>query len=406
MSDHIHGFLHRCKRLLIQFNKAWMRLIPKKKNLILLSAWFGQKYQDNAMFMYEFLQEKPDIEAVWFTRNKDIYDQLRARSLPVVFGNTLKAIWTQIRAKMLVSAVQFVDFNEYFLGGCIFIDLGHGFPNKQIGFKQPDFDEKRKKFDYLLRKNIDFFMTAASPITRDIQMDTYDLDKDHVLYCNKPRTDVLFDPSLRSGKNRIIDEIKGDNRAIVYMPTHRSCGKVNIDVEKIFDLDAIEEICKKNNAVFIIKKHYYHAEEKADLSRFERIFDITQESIDTQTLLYQADVIVSDYSSAYIDYLLLDRPVILYTYDLESYLKKERGLYLGINENHVGFKPCSREEFNEALESVCSDWKDEQHRIGRNALRSHYFSDAISVGNAREEVYEIIQELLQGNYMSRWEEGV
>ena len=45
------------------------------------------------------------------------------------------------------------------------------------------------------------------------------------------------------------------------------------------------------------------------------------------TLLRHAHVLVTDYSSAWIDYLLLDRPVVSYCYDLESYMNNRGLLY-------------------------------------------------------------------------------
>lgn len=383
--------------------KFVMKFIPKQNDLIIFSAWFGQKYQDNAMYMYEYMLLNSSYKVFWYTRNKDIFKKLKSEDKPVIYSKSLIAIWKQIRAKMLVSAVQFADFNNYFLQGCIFFDLGHGFPNKQIGYVQPDMNARKRNYDKLLRSGVELYMTAASKITRDIQMDTFKLDKDHVAFCNKPRTDVLFDDKLRENKNKIVEQLKGGRKTIVYMPTHRSCGQVEIKINEIFDLDAIQKICEKYDAVFLIKKHYYHANEKNDLEEFTRIFDITKENIDPQTLAFQTDVLISDYSSAYIDYLLLDRPVILYTYDLDNYLQKERGLYLSINDNHVGFKPRTKSEFINNLETVCSEWSDEYHREGREALRRHYFDDSVTIGNTREYVMDIIEKMMDGTYSSCWD---
>lgn len=380
-----------------------MNIIPKQNDLIIFSAWFGQKYQDNAMYMYEYMLNNSNYTVLWYTRNREIFNKLKSENKPVIYAKSMEAIWKQIRAKMLVSAVQFADFNNYFLQKCIFFDLGHGFPNKQIGYVQPDMNPRKKRYDELLRNGVELYMTAASEVTRDIQMDSFHLDKEHVVFCNKPRTDVLFNRELRKGKNQIVDKLKNGRKAIVYMPTHRSCGNVEIKINDIFDLEAIQKICEKYNAVFIIKKHYYHAKEKSDLDNFSRIFDITNENIDAQTLAYQTDVLISDYSSAYIDYLLLDRPVILYTYDLESYLERERGLYLGINDNFVGFKPCDKEQFTRDLESVCTNWNDEEHKEGRLALRRHYFDDRVTVGNTREYVMGVIDNMMKGTYSTCWD---
>ena len=60
-----------------------------------------------------------------------------------------------------------------------------------------------------------------------------------------------------------------------------------------------------------------------------------KEAIDTQDLLCLADVLITDYSSCYFDYLLLSRPIILFAYDLHSYVA-ERGLYYPLDDLAMG----------------------------------------------------------------------
>src|SRR5690606_5765020 len=43
--------------------------------------------------------------------------------------------------------------------------------------------------------------------------------------------------------------------------------------------------------------------------------------VDVYPLLRSVDVLITDYSSGWFDYLILDRPILFYAYDLEDYLK-------------------------------------------------------------------------------------
>ena len=58
--------------------------------------------------------------------------------------------------------------------------------------------------------------------------------------------------------------------------------------------------------------------------------------IDITEFLACVDVLVSDYSSIFIDYLCLDKPVVLYTPDFLDY-KRERGLYFELDELPVNY---------------------------------------------------------------------
>ena len=53
---------------------------------------------------------------------------------------------------------------------------------------------------------------------------------------------------------------------------------------------------------------------------------------DEQKLLLLADILIADYSSIMVDYTILEKPAILFTYDLDDYLYKERGFYFDYKE--------------------------------------------------------------------------
>lgn len=350
------------------------------------------------MYMYEYILGKGLYKPVWYTRNKKVYEELINKGYPVILSGTFKAFWYLIRAKMYVSSIQFFDYPPYYLTNCIYFDLDHGFQVKE----GPELSAQQRSYTRLLRRNIDYYYSASSYFCMTKVSEYFQVERERVALVNKPRIDVLFDPLLRKGHNAIVDKIKDEKKAIVWMPTHRSDGAVNMDVSELLDLDTIQQICEDKDSVFLIKKHFYHKNEKSNLDGYSRIFDITNEEIETQTLLFQADVLISDYSSCYIDYLVLDRPVILYTYDMEDYLRRERNIFIPFSENHVGEIVKTKERLNEVLNSVSSDWLDIQHKEGRAELRRQFFSNSLKMGQARSEVLDTMTKMLNKDYSINW----
>ena len=60
------------------------------------------------------------------------------------------------------------------------------------------------------------------------------------------------------------------------------------------------------------------------------------------------DCLITDYSSIYLDYMPLERPIIFLPYDLEEELKTS-GFVMDYMENTPGLKPSTQTEFIEAL---------------------------------------------------------
>ena len=59
-------------------------LIPKNKNKMVFGAWFGNKYADNTKYLYKYVVEEcKEINAVWLTENKDVYNELQSKGYPV-----------------------------------------------------------------------------------------------------------------------------------------------------------------------------------------------------------------------------------------------------------------------------------------------------------------------------------
>ena len=393
--------LHYGNRAIIWLLKYLLYIIPKDSKLVLFSAWFGNKYADSPMYVYDYMvKNQSELTPVWYTRNKEVFYQLKKEGLPVVYSKSLKGIWTHLRAKVLVTAIQLFDLCPYLLTNCTVFDLDHGFQLKN----GPALSSQQLSYRRLLRINIKYYMSASSYFCMRIVRDYFEVPESNIVLINKPRIDTFYDESLRKNNNVIVDQIKSGRRAIVWMPSHRSDGEKPIDTSSLLDLNRIQLLCEKYNAVFLVKKHFYHRTEVSHFEDYPNIFDITTEQIETQTLLFQADLLISDYSSCYIDYLVLDRPIVLYLYDNEDYLRNERNISVKFEDNHCGFKVYDKSELCEKLSILCKEWKDDLHSNGRKQLKELFIDNSIVLGQTRQDAYKAIKKLARGNDVEEWKE--
>lgn len=140
-----------------------------------------------------------------------------------------------------------------------------------------------------------------------------------------PRNDLFFrkedaesDNKIPTGLRRFVRE----HGTILYVPTYR---EADFRMPPL-DFEAIDRLMEKLDFRFFVKFHP-SVRTKIDMEkRFERVkFLESQEEI--YPLMKHVDILVTDYSSILYDFLLLDRPIVAFVYDIEAY-RGERGDFL------------------------------------------------------------------------------
>lgn len=111
---------------------------------------------------------------------------------------------------------------------------------------------------------------------------------------------------------------------MLYAPTIRDTGGDAIH-DQILELESLNEFALGNNVVVIFKLHpipLYNYNPDG----LERIIWYTN-VCDVYPLLPLVDVMITDYSSIYLDFILLNRPILFLLYDREKYESKDRELH-------------------------------------------------------------------------------
>lgn len=352
-------------------------LFPRNNKLIVFGAWWGNKYDDNSRALFEYaVNNRKDIKAYWIASNKGVVKEVMQKGYPVLYSRSLHAVWVALRCGCLCYSTSHSDIGDNlkkYLGGCVLVNLWHGVPLKKIGWDDNITREKGGGFAYKIDQAVErfakrkWYVICTSEQFINIYKSAFQKDSNHVLNLGQARNDYFFLKQEGEYKKRFLGK-----KIILYMPTHRCEGKKVMELDNILDLESIDSLCKRYGAVFLIKKHYYHRFEDEVGNRYENIYEITKDNPDTVKLLYDSDILVTDYSSCYIDYLLLDRPILFYCYDLEEYTLNDRELYFDYYQTIPG--PICRSRKDLACELRNSLQGQDDFKEKRNKQLNFYYS--------------------------------
>lgn len=137
-------------------------------------------------------------------------------------------------------------------------------------------------------------------------------------------------------------------KMILFAPTYRGKGQREAYYPyEWLDLKQIKEMCG-DEYVFLVKMHPF-IDKKIIIPREckECVYDISNEQ-DINSLYYVTDLLITDYSSNYYEYALLQKPVLFFVPDRESY-EVARGIHKEVKETAPG-KVC--DTFEEMIEAI------------------------------------------------------
>ncbi|GHH13319.1 CDP-glycerol glycerophosphotransferase family protein [Streptomyces rubradiris] len=360
-----------------QYRRALSR--PVDPDLAVFAAYWNRGVACNPAAIAAKLGElAPHIRPVWTVSKKN------AALLPpgtdhVIPGS--RRYWeTMATAKYLTNNVNFPNAVVK-RPDAIHLQTHHGTPLKRMGMDQRDHPAAAQGLDFAaLMARVDrwdYSLSANSHSTRMWER-AYPSRYTSLDY-GYPRNDVYYTATaadVRAARERL--GIAPGQRAVLYAPTHR-------DYEAGFtprlDLAALADSLGENT-VLLVRAHYFYgaAAQLTGLRRSGRIIDVSVYD-PVEELCLAADALVTDYSSIMFDYANLDRPIVIYADDWETY-RTTRGVYFDLMADHPGQVARTQEELAEIFRSGA--WRDERAAKARAAFR-HRFCE-YDDGRAAERV--------------------
>ena len=192
--------------------------------------------------------------------------------------------------------------------------------------------------------------------------EAFGISEDLIKATGFPRTDMFFDEkyllSIKEKFYQAYPELK-EKKMILFAPTYRGSDihKATYDFSQL-DWDAIYEKYK-DEYVFVVKWHpalYNNLDmgkvDGPDFSKYNGFYRDFSFYRDINELLVVCDTLVTDYSSLIFDYVLLNKPIVYFAYDLEEYSGYGgRGMYFEFDEYVYGSVAQNQDEFIQALDN-------------------------------------------------------
>ena len=181
------------------------------------------------------------------------------------------------------------------------------------------------------------YMISPSAFTTEVFQSAFRINKERLIETGYPRNDLLSNYSLED-----VLQIKKqlgiplDKKVLLYAPTWRDNSYVTkgytFKLEVHFDK---WQKALQDDYVVIFKPHYLIVND-FDIDQFKGFVYFVPPEEDIRNLYIISDALITDYSSVFFDYAILNRPIYFYMYDLASYRDELRGFYLDIYQDLPG----------------------------------------------------------------------
>ncbi len=321
----------------------------------------GMDYADNARALFEYMLEAGyncKYELVWLVKNPSEFSHITQKHENVRF---ISFDWSVSEKKeerdayyRVLCLAKYIFMTDAY-GFCrnaredqIRVQLWHG-----CGFKtRINFVRCEERYEY----NI-----VISEVYKKIHKEIYGLREDQVLVTGYPKNDWLFHP--RREIWRKLDFPKAD-KYIFWLPTFRMAaaglsdlneyeleGQTGLPVVNTFEkLQILDSVLRELDIVLILKLHPFQDKKKIGEIGMSHIVlmdngQLVEKGGQINQILGYADGLISDYSSAAVDYMLLDKPIGFTLDDVGEY-RNSRGFVFGnIRDWLPGKEIFSFEEF-------------------------------------------------------------
>lgn len=312
-------------------------LVPRSKRIWVFDAWQGKSFSDNPKQLFLYVRDNVDnIKPVWITKSKRLSAALKMSGINSCYYTSPSGIYYQLRAGAAFFThhqnTEFVSF--LFSRNTRLFQLWHGTPLKKIQLDTPEYQKnnasKTKKFlDFIFpwRRNNWAFVVSPSSFISEYLNSAFAGNR--VVVTGYPRNDKICAGEINSNPRRV--------SKIIYMPTFRgvnSSQESNNAINKLlrssgFKVDELNEFLEKRGAVLTLRLHPSNeldADYIGEISKSAYI-KISTSGEDIYDVIDQYDILITDYSSIFFDFMLSGKPVIHAGFDLGEYLINSRALY-------------------------------------------------------------------------------
>jgi len=298
-------------------------------NIVLYQSYQGKSMTGNPYAVFKELLKNKKLTHVWALDNEmninpDYTNLDNVKFVTIHSDEYLKYLTT---AKYLINNTSFPYYFQK-MDTQIYINTWHGTPLKTLGL---DIKDTQPTAHANIQRNLlqTDYLVMPNAFTAEKLLGSHDcksIFNGKIMNTGYPRVDLTLSFSSDEMKERL--GVGRSKKIILYAPTWRGQVGSETDTSKklLDEINHLKQHVSEGYAV-MLKAHYftYNYFKENDLEHL-----CVPDGIDTNELLSAVDILITDYSSIFFDFLPTKRPVIFYADDFEDY-QKTRGFYIDTN---------------------------------------------------------------------------
>lgn len=326
-------------------------------------------YNYNSKYLFEYVKEHlPQITPLFVINEENLRRELSEQYGKEYFIETesKEGIRRVLEAGVWFTSAGLPVYGTGLGKNRLIVNLWHGVPLKKIALMDPNLKKAaRIYFKKIFSENYTWILTTSRELV-PVMAKSFQVSEDRLRVWGQPRNDCIFAPPDRK---QILEDVYPDlpeyKKVVLYAPTFRDYGNTRLFPFEDFDKKVFEDFLEQEKILLLLRLHIKEAA-AADAYVSSRIRRFgSEEAGDVTGMLGMFDLLITDYSSIYIDYLLTDKPLMFLPYDRERYLDG-RGMNFDYDEVTPGPKPETMKEFMMEIKEFMNgedSWKKERDRV-------------------------------------------
>lgn len=342
--------------------------IRPDSHIWLFSSTDNSHYNYNSRYLFEYVKENlPEITPLFVINDSELRNSLSSKYGKQYFIETesIQGIRQALSAGVWFTSAGLPAYGTGLHKKRLIINLWHGVPLKKIALLDPNLKKAaRIYFKKIFSENYTCILTTSHELI-PLMARSFAVSEDKIKVWGQPRNDGLFQKNdCREILGQLFPDLPEYTKTVLYAPTFRDYGQVQLFPFKDFDQKQLEAFLDKKNMLLFIRTHVAEQGSAAPYLGKRIRFLGNEQAEDVTGILNIFDCLITDYSSIYIDYLLTDKPMIFLPYDRQQYLDG-RGMNFDYDDVTPGPKPETFNDFLDALSPKEDFWKSERTRVNR-----------------------------------------
>ena len=308
------------------FSRTIMKHVKTNNTVLMASGLNNFDGCPKEIFLESQKNDKIKDKYYWVTKDKTLFKKLKEEYSNILCSYSIKGFIYIIKSKYYILNVSMQDFYPGLIipNNRIIVQTFHGFPTKTFcksANKYYSDKEIQKQIEASFNKN-NMYITTSSKYEEDAFNENCDFPYERMLKIGHPRNDRLVDTEKikEKSKKKITSDMS--TRIVCYCPTWREKGNFELFPFQDSTLEEFNDSLKQNNILLIVKLHPLYGQMNSKLENYSNICLYSNEwNLDNIELFSVTDLLITDYSSIYCDYLLTYKPVAFIQYDYDEYIK-------------------------------------------------------------------------------------